>query len=95
MMLKQITERHQLFKPSTGDGGGKFKIYPVEHLLSCGRKLSKIITMGLLCQLKIGCYHLEDPTGIVQLDLSQTISFSMHQSISKSGCLYIIVVAEK
>ncbi|KAF4516854.1 hypothetical protein B566_EDAN006249 [Ephemera danica] len=76
--LKQVTERHELFRPTTtGDGDGKYKIYPIEYLLSCGRKLTNIISMGLLSQLKIGCYHLEDPTGIVQLDLSETISFSI------------------
>jgi len=74
-----LTERHPLFKPSADDSEEKFKIYPIEHLLSSAKRLNKIITMGLFSQLKVGCYHLEDPTGIVQLDLSETISFSKQQ----------------
>jgi hypothetical protein len=80
-VIKQITDRHPLFKPSADDSEEKFKIYPIEHLLSSSKRLNKIITMGLFSQLKIGYYHLEDPSGIVQLDLSETISFSIAKFI--------------
>lgn len=84
-VIKQITERHPLFKPSADNSEENFKIYPIEHLLSSAKRLNKIITMGLFSQLKIGCYHLEDPSGIVQLDLSETISFSLQNLCLKTN----------
>ncbi|XP_059478569.1 DNA polymerase epsilon subunit 2 [Neocloeon triangulifer] len=87
-LIKQLTERHPLFKPSADDSQEKFKIYPIEHLLSSARKLTKIITMGLFSQLKVGMFHLEDPTGIIQLDLSET---SYHVGLHAENC---IVLAE-
>ncbi|CAB3368590.1 Hypothetical predicted protein [Cloeon dipterum] len=87
-LIKQITERHPLFKPSADNSEEKFKIYPIEHLLSCPRRLNKIIALGLFSQLKIGMYHLEDPTGIVQLDLTDA---SYHVGLHAENC---IVLAE-
>jgi DNA polymerase epsilon subunit 2 len=57
------------------DAGRKFKLQPIEFLLSSSGKVKEVIVLGLLTQLREGRYYLEDPTGILQLDLSEAISF--------------------
>jgi DNA polymerase epsilon subunit 2 len=57
------------------DDGHKFKLHPIEFLLSSSGKVTEAVVLGLLTQLREGRYYLEDPTGIMQLDLSEAISF--------------------
>jgi DNA polymerase epsilon subunit 2 len=82
-ILHQRTQRHELFTPSilgtnSDDVGYKFKLQPIEFLLGSSGKVSDAIVLGLLTQLSEGRYYLEDPTGILQLDLSEAISFTRH-----------------
>lgn len=60
------------------------KIRDVNYLLSSGAggkfdrssKNSPILLLGILVQMKEGGrYYLEDPTGAIPLDVSETISF--------------------
>jgi DNA polymerase epsilon subunit 2 len=82
-ILHQLTRRHKLFTPAifgtnSDDAGYKYKLQPIEFLLGSSGKVSEAIVLGLLTQLREGRYYLEDPTGILQLDLSKAISFTMH-----------------
>lgn len=63
------------------------KIRDVDYLLSSGaggkfdysEKTSNVLLLGILVQLKEGGLHyLEDPTGAIPLDLSESISFFKH-----------------
>lgn len=79
-ILHQRTQRHELFTPAilgmnSDDAGHKFKLHPIEFLLSSSGKITETVVLGLLTQLREGRYYLEDPTGILQLDLSEAISF--------------------
>lgn len=80
-ILHQRTTRHELFTPrimgTSADSADshRFQLRPIEYLLSSSGKVSQAIVLGLLTQLCEGKYYLEDPSGIVQLDLSEAISF--------------------
>ncbi|KAK0046882.1 DNA polymerase epsilon subunit 2-like isoform X1 [Biomphalaria pfeifferi] len=73
-VLHQRTLRHSLFTPpSLGSGNtdsNKFQLKPVEYLVGSTTKVGNVIVLGMLVQLKEGKWFLEDPTGCVQLDLS-------------------------
>lgn len=82
-ILHQRTQRHELFAPAilganSDDASCKFKLQPIEFLLGSSGKVTEVIVLGLLTQLREGRYYLEDPTGILQLDLSEAISFTNH-----------------
>ena len=74
-LLYQRTLRHELFTPPAlgqpVQSSSKFQLRTVEYLLSSSGLPDKIIVLGMLSQLKEGKFHLEDPTGCVELDLSQ------------------------
>ena len=74
-ILQQRTMRHELFTPAAlgqpVQSSSKFQLQTVEYLLSSSGLPDKIIVLGMLSQLKEGTFHLEDPTGAVELDLSQ------------------------
>uniref|UniRef100_A0A803XSB5 DNA polymerase epsilon subunit n=1 Tax=Meleagris gallopavo TaxID=9103 RepID=A0A803XSB5_MELGA len=79
-ILQQRTHRHELFTPAAvvvhpDDSRSKFQLKTVETLLGNTVKVGEVIVLGMITQLKEGKYFLEDPTGVVQLDLSQAISF--------------------
>ncbi|NXY36448.1 DPOE2 polymerase, partial [Pomatorhinus ruficollis] len=79
-ILQQRTHRHELFTPSPvvahpDDSKSKFQLKTVETLLGNTAKVGEVIVLGMITQLKEGKYFLEDPTGVVQLDLSKAISF--------------------
>ncbi|XP_054263375.1 DNA polymerase epsilon subunit 2 isoform X2 [Macrosteles quadrilineatus] len=66
-VLKQRTLRHELFSV-----GQQFQLQPVEYLLSHGGNINRVIVLGMLTQLKENRFYIEDPSGCVPLDLSQT-----------------------
>uniref|UniRef100_A0A8C3JUE1 DNA polymerase epsilon subunit n=1 Tax=Calidris pygmaea TaxID=425635 RepID=A0A8C3JUE1_9CHAR len=77
-ILQQRTHRHELFSPSPvvahpDESGSKFQLKTVETLLGNTAKVGEVIVLGMITQLKEGKYFLEDPTGVVQLDLSKVI----------------------
>ncbi|KFW76731.1 DNA polymerase epsilon subunit 2, partial [Manacus vitellinus] len=79
-ILQQRTHRHELFTPSPivahpDDSKSKFQLKTVETLLGNTARVGEVIVLGMITQLKEGKYFLEDPTGVVQLDLSKAISF--------------------
>uniref|UniRef100_A0A8C8ADS6 DNA polymerase epsilon subunit n=1 Tax=Otus sunia TaxID=257818 RepID=A0A8C8ADS6_9STRI len=79
-ILQQRTHRHELFTPSAvvahpDDSKSKFQLKTIETLLGNTAKVREVIVLGMITQLKEGKFFLEDPTGVVQLDLSKAISF--------------------
>ena len=73
-LIQQRTVHHELFTPpalgQAVQSSSKFQLQKVEYLLSSSGLPEKIIVLGMLTQLKEGKYHLEDPTGTVELNLS-------------------------
>ena len=71
-LVHQWTLRHELFTPpSLGQPLKKFQLRNVEYLLSSSGIPDEVIVLGMLAQVKEGKFHLEDPTGAVELDLSE------------------------
>ena len=91
-LLHQRTMRHELFTPpalgQSVQSSSKFQLRSVEYLLSSSGLPDKIIVLGMLTQIKEGKFHLEDPTGYVELDLSNAV-FHMGLFVENS-----IVLAE-
>ena len=74
-LLRQRTLRHELFTPAAlgqvAESSSKFQLQSVEYLLSSSGLPDKVVVLGMLTQLKEGKYYLEDPTGYVELDVSE------------------------
>ncbi|XP_070570240.1 DNA polymerase epsilon subunit 2-like [Ptychodera flava] len=89
-ILYQRTSRHNLFTPvvpgASEAQSKKFKLKPVEYLLGSTTKLGDIIVLGMLTQLKEGKYYLEDPTGAVELNLSQA---NFHTGLFTENCFVL------
>ncbi|XP_046995901.1 DNA polymerase epsilon subunit 2 isoform X1 [Schistocerca americana] len=88
ILLHQRTARHELFTPSAvgSNETQKFTLRPVDYFLSSSRKVDDAVVMGLLTQLKEGKYYLEDTTGTLQLDLSET---RYHTGLHVEGCFVL------
>lgn len=84
-IIQQRTLRNRLFH-SVGEDEGQFTLRPIESLLTVTVKVSDIVILGLLTQLKEGKFFLEDPTGIVQIDLSQT---TYHDGLFTECCFVL------
>ena len=91
-LLYQRTLHHELFTPSTlgqpANTAAKFILRSVEHMLSSSGLPDKTVALGMLTQRCEGKFHLEDPTGSVELDLSQC---AYHSGLFVESC---IVLAE-
>lgn len=79
-IIHQRTLRHELFSPCTlsetmskADGRKKFQLKPIEYLLSSTTQLDDIIVLGMIVQLKENKFYLEDPTGHLLLNLTETV----------------------
>lgn len=70
-IIRQRTLRHSLFN-NINPNADSVKLDWVEYLMSLTNVNHKTVVLGMISQLKENRYFLEDPTGIVQLDLSQT-----------------------
>jgi len=51
----------------------KFQLRNVEYLLGCTSKLKEIIILGMIARIKANKLHLEDPTGIVEINLTDAV----------------------
>ena len=76
-LVLQQTSRHELFAPPSfgqpADVSSKFQLYTVEGLLGQSGLPEKVIVLGILTQLKEGKTHLEDPSGTVELSLTDCV----------------------
>ncbi|XP_073247665.1 DNA polymerase epsilon subunit 2-like [Porites lutea] len=90
-ILYQRTMRHELFSP-VAEGANqnqvaeKFALKPVEFLLGSTAKLGQLIVLGMMTQIKEGKYFLEDPTGVVELNLRQA---TFHTGLYTENCFVL------
>ncbi|KAF7235764.1 hypothetical protein EG68_11421 [Paragonimus skrjabini miyazakii] len=88
-VVHQRVLRHQLFSQTSANGStsldgsqmASYRIRPIEYLLASGSKIDSVIVLGMLCQLREGDWHLEDPTGIVRLNLSQAVFHECNRAL--------------
>ncbi|XP_046972763.1 DNA polymerase epsilon subunit 2 [Vanessa cardui] len=74
-MIWQRTIRNKLFAKETlpsMESENRFQLRKIEVLQSSSSRVDNVIVLGLLTQLTEGKYYLEDPTGSVPLDMTQT-----------------------
>ena len=96
-ILYQRTMRHELFSP-VAEGANqnqvaeKFALKPVEFLLGSTAKLGQLIVLGMMTQIKEGKYFLEDPTGVVELNLRQA---TFHTGLYTENCFVLAKVLMK
>ncbi|CAL8105535.1 unnamed protein product [Calicophoron daubneyi] len=94
-VVYQRVLRHQLFSQAATHGGiggdgaqtAVYRIRPIEYILASGSKIDSVIVLGMLSQLREGDWHLEDPTGIVRLDLQETV---FHEGLFPEGCIVLV-----
>ncbi|XP_025022094.1 DNA polymerase epsilon subunit 2, partial [Python bivittatus] len=91
IILQQRTHRHELFSPSavgahTDESRNKFQLKTVETLLGSSAKMGEVIVLGMIAQLKEGKFFLEDPTGVVLLDLSKA---QFHSGLYTESCFVL------
>ena len=97
--LRQRTSRHKLFTPAvvgstgsdmnsdTSGGSKKYQLKCVDFLLGTTSKLDNVIVLGMLTQIKHGKYSLEDPTGSVDLDMSEA---KFHRGLYTENCFVLV-----
>jgi DNA polymerase epsilon subunit 2 len=89
-MLHQRTARHDLFdstKPQTGQAAAKrYQLKAVEFLLGTTNRMDDVIVLGMLTQLSHGTFSLEDPSGVVKVDLSET---KFHTGLYTENCFVL------
>ncbi|XP_065057553.1 DNA polymerase epsilon subunit 2-like [Rhopilema esculentum] len=89
-ILKQRTMRHELFMPATvasaNQNASKFELKTLEYLLGSSVALENVIILGMLTQLKEGKYWLEDPTGVVELDMEKAL---FHTGLYTESCFVL------
>ena len=76
-IVHQATLRHELFAvPASGTNpkhqNSRFQLKTIEYLLSTSGSSTKVLVLGMLVQIVEGKYHLEDPSGTVEVDISST-----------------------
>lgn len=74
-MIWQRTARNKLFAKETlpsMESDNRFLLRKIEVLQSSSSRVDDVIVLGFLTQLTEGKYYLEDPTGSVLLDLTET-----------------------
>lgn len=78
-ILLQRTMRHELFSPPAPGidpsitAPNKFKLKTIEHVLSSAITGEKLVVLAMLAQVKEGGWYLEDPTGIVEINVTGTM----------------------
>ena len=96
--LRQRTSRHKLFTPAvvgstgsdisdTSGGAKKYQLKCVDYLLGTTNKLENVIVLGMLTQIKHGKYSLEDPTGCVDLDMTEA---KFHRGLYTENCFVLV-----
>ena len=97
--VRQRVSRHKLFTPAVVGGTGndanndtsgsakKYQLKCVDFLLGTTSKLDNVIVLGMLTQIKHGKYSLEDPTGNVDLDMSQA---KFHRGLYTENCFVLV-----
>lgn len=90
--ILQRINRHDLFAPSinenirsTNNENRKFSLKYAESLQSAS-SADEVVMLGLLSKFKEGKFYLEDPTGAVPIDLSES---NFHSGLYTEGALLL------
>ena len=88
-VIRQRLLRHKLFTSvgAYGSGEAKMKLHDVEFLLTLKTTLPDVIALGMVVQLKDSKYFLEDPSGVVPIDLS---TCRYQSGIFTESCIVLI-----
>jgi len=71
----------------TSGGTKKYQLKCVDYLLGTTNKLENVIVLGMLTQIKHGKYSLEDPTGCVDLDMTEA---KFHRGLYTENCFVLV-----
>lgn len=90
-ILLQRTYHHELFSPiirggEWDDARKKFQLRPIEFLAGSNTKVVDVVVLGMISQLKEGKYFIEDNTGSMELDLSET---KFHTGLYTENCFVL------
>lgn len=88
MTLYQRTSRHELFAPpvqTTKKIVQRFQLKQVENLLATS-SMNDVVILGYLTSFTEGKFHIEDPTGTVELDLTNV---KFHSGLFCEGCFVL------
>lgn len=90
-IMHQRTLRHELFSPcvvtdKSNTAKKKFQLKPIEFLLSNTSHSEETIVLGMISQLRENKFYLEDLTGSLPLNLSET---KYHNGIYTEGCFVL------
>lgn len=94
-MLQQRTSRHRLFASEQnaavgnehGEAAIKYALKTVDFLLGTNTKIENVIVLGMLTMLKHGVYSLEDPTGSLDLDMTEA---KFHKGLYTENCFVLV-----
>lgn len=88
-MVYQRTCNHELFRrPAVGANEDKrFGLMKVEFLLGSSSRQDDVVVLGLLTQLVEGQHHLEDDTGAVTLNLTNS---KFHTGLFTQNCFVLV-----
>jgi len=65
----------------------KYQLKNVDYLLGTTTKLTDVIVLGMLTQIKHGRYSLEDPSGVMDLELSEA---KFHRGLYTENCFVLV-----
>ena len=95
-MLQQRTARHKLFSTNNAIATSeedkdvlskKYALKTVDFLRGTNTKIENVIVLGMLTMIKHGLYSLEDPTGFLDLDLTET---KFHKGLYTENCFVLV-----
>ncbi len=75
-----------LSKGDWDDSRKKFQLRPVEFLAGSSTKVEGVVVLGMISQLKEGKYYIEDNTGNMELDISET---KFHSGLFAETCFVL------
>ncbi|CAF0721477.1 unnamed protein product [Rotaria sordida] len=91
-LLSQRTLRHDVFSQVnlasvSTNKVQKYQLKTIEHLLAAGSKSEKVVLLGMLSQLHETKYDLQDPTGVISLNLDNA---TFHPGFYFENCFVLV-----
>ncbi|CAF2381236.1 unnamed protein product [Rotaria sp. Silwood2] len=91
-LLLQRTLRHDVFSQVnlasvSTNKVQKYQLKTIEHLLAAGSKSEKVVVLGMLSQLHETKYDLQDPTGVISLNLDNA---TFHPGFYFENCFVLV-----
>ncbi|CAF3412594.1 unnamed protein product [Rotaria socialis] len=91
-LLLQRTLRHDVFSQVnlasvSSNKVQKYQLKTIEHLLASGSKSEKVVVLGMLSQLNETKYDLQDPSGVISLQLDHA---TFHPGFYFENCFVLV-----